>query len=114
VPDPCLRIRGHRRTDVAALGIGEHEHTLGAQRGDRALQHREACRAVRFEEGHLRFDDRETRESGNARVAEPVEAIAVDGQTPRTKKFGVRIDTRAERPPGRYGVGQSIAEPAHR
>ena len=77
---------------------------------DRAFQHRVSRRAVRLEERHLRFDDREVGERLHADLAEPRQPVGVDRQPPRAQQFGMRVDAGAQRPAPRYRVGQ----PAHR
>ena len=68
-----LRVGGHRRADVAALDVEQHQRTGGPARGDGALQHGDAARAEPLEERRLRLDHRrrvgERLDAGRRRTA---------------------------------------------
>ena len=79
---PGLRVGGHGRSDVAALGIGEDKNASTAQGGGGAFQHCETCGPVGLEERDLWLDDGKTREGLHADVAEPGQTVRGDGQSP--------------------------------
>ena len=109
-PAHACGIRGHRRADVAAFGIGEHQHALARATRRWCAPARITCGAVRLEERHLRLDDREPGEHLNADVTEPAQPVAVRVRPQAREQLRMGIDARAERTPPRHRVGQPPTE----
>ena len=108
---PGLGVGRHGGSDIAALGVGEHQHTVGLQRGDGAFEHGETSRPISLEKRHLRFDDTEPGVGLNADLTEPGQSVRGDRQPPGLHQVRVRVDTHAERAAGGDRLRQPCSEP---
>src|SRR5665647_2622550 len=107
-------VRRHRRPDVTALGIDDHERAGRVSGSDRALQHGDARRTVRLEERRLRLEDRhdvtERLDHAARDGLEPGEAVLV---APGLDHRAVRIDPHAQSTPRGRDRSQAFSVRAH-
>jgi hypothetical protein len=106
----------HRRADVAALGVQQHQGTGGPGTGDGVLQDGETAGAVPLVERQLRLEDGDRAgQRVDDGVGEPGEPVRVVAQPPPLEQRRVRVDPHAQRAAGGHGVGEALAEGgAHR
>ncbi len=104
-----LRVRGHGRADVAALGV-HHDQRPGRPRLlDRLLQDGDAPRADPLEERALRLEDRDPLgQRLDDGAAQPLQARDVVVQAPVGEQRGVRVDADAQRAALVHGNGEDV------
>ena len=113
--EPRGTVRGHRRADVATLGVGDDQEALGPRMTDDLLEHRVSGRSEALVEGDLRLDDSHTTLGGiDGAQRELTRTLGRIRQPPLREQRCVRVEPQTQPPVRVDRDPQALAERCHR